>query len=105
MAQIEISPDGREIWEWASQLIRRISLTQKRRDLHDQIANVQNRCGSCAKWMIPQCPREKHDNRKGRRVGPHTNSFSCQQFEMDWKTEDLIKQWTNEIASIDEKLK
>lgn len=81
----EISPDGREIWDWASKLS---DLAQRRDDvrrLAAQIRNAETTCGSCSLWMTRSCPGERHNN-KGRSVGPSSMSPKCGQFNMDSRT-------------------
>lgn len=37
-----------------------------------------HRCGDCAKWMKPTCPRERHNNLTGRSIGPASLDIACQ---------------------------
>lgn len=76
----EISPDGREIWDWAAQLSARRHLVTKARELAEDI-RYTTRCGSCRLWMTKGCPREVHDNRRGRSVGPSMKAAVCASYD------------------------
>jgi len=79
----EISPDGREIWDWASKLSDLLQRRDEARRLAVQIRNMETTCGCCSRWMTSACPGERHDNKKGRSVGPSSMSAKCGQFDMD----------------------
>ena len=76
----ELSPDGREVWDWADRLSKRVSCADEIRTLSKQIFNMENQCGSCEKWMTRRCPAERHDNIRGRSVGPSSVKMKCGQF-------------------------
>ena len=78
----EISPDGREVWEWADRLSERVHLTDELRRAREQLHNTLHTCGSCTRWMTRGCPRERHDNRTGRSVGPSSGAIKCGEFVM-----------------------
>jgi hypothetical protein len=78
----DISPDGREVWAWADRLSERVHLTDELQRAKLQLHNTLNTCGSCARWMTRDCPREKHDNRTGRSTGPSCAAIKCSAFVM-----------------------
>ena len=79
----EISPDGREIWDWASKLSDLAQRRDEAAKLAVQIRNMETTCGCCSRWMTRDCPRERHDNKKGRSVGPSSMHAKCGQFDMN----------------------
>lgn len=78
----EISPDGREIWDWASRLSDAVHRADEAKRLAQQIRNAETQCGGCEFWMTRSCPRERHDNIKGRSSGPSSQALKCSQFVM-----------------------
>lgn len=78
----EISPDGREIWDWAARLSAQAHRADEIRRLSTQIRNAETQCGGCAYWMTRQCPREQHSNKTGRSTGPSSQSLKCVEFVM-----------------------
>jgi len=54
--------------------------------------------------MVPYCPKEKHDNKKGHSVGPNMNGYICQQFELKETTLALIGEWRGELADIERQI-
>lgn len=78
----EISPDGREVWDWAARLSDEVQRREEIRALAVQIRNMETQCGNCADWMTRACPREQHSNTTGRSTGPSSQSVKCQQFHM-----------------------
>lgn len=78
----EISSDGKEIWDWASRLSDQVAKAHKTRTLIAQIVELKTTCGSCNLWMTRSCPREVHDNRKGRSSGPSCRAIKCEKFVM-----------------------
>lgn len=72
----EISPDGREIWDWAAQLSKRRHLVTKAKNLAEDIRYIR-RCGACQMWMTKKCPREVHSNKTGRWTGPSMKADPC----------------------------
>ena len=77
-----VSPDGREIWDWAAKLSAEVHRRDETRRLAIQIRNSETLCGNCADWMTRACPRESHSNTTGRSTGPSSLSLKCQQFRM-----------------------
>jgi hypothetical protein len=85
----DISPDGREIWDWAARLSDQVQRADEIKRLRQQITNAETQCGSCAHWMTGQCPREQHGNKTGR-TGPSSLSVKCEKFSMPaWQTKEL----------------
>lgn len=78
----EISPDGKEIWDWALKLSAAVHRADEIRKLRQQIRNMESQCGSCSSWMTKACPKEKHSNKTGRSTGPSSQSIKCTQFAM-----------------------
>jgi hypothetical protein len=95
-----ISGDGREIWDWAAGFSRKICLLDKQNTLSRRIANLKIKCGSCSRWMKNSCPKERLDNRKGHKVGPHCDSHICGEFEMSKITEQLIAELQQEFDNL-----
>ena len=96
----EISPDGREIWDWAAKLS---DIAQRRDDAHKlaiRIRNMETTCGSCSRWMTRSCPGERHDNKKGRSVGPSSMSPKCGQFDMDSLTRRELGPAQEKLAAL-----
>ena len=51
----EVSPDGREIWDWAAKLSDAVHRADRARNLRADIAGIQRKCGSGTRWMhLPQ---------------------------------------------------
>lgn len=87
---IAISPDGREIWDWAARLAAQAHRADEVRRITHQIKNAETQCGSCTHWMTRQCPREKHNNQTGRNTGPSSQSPKCDKFSMlPWQSKEL----------------
>ena len=86
----EISPDGREIWDWAAKLSAQVHRADEIKRLTQQIKNAETQCGSCTHWMTRQCPREQHSNKTGRSTGPSSQSLKCEKFAMpQWQAKEL----------------
>lgn len=86
----EISPDGREVWDWAARLSEHTQRLQRRREVWAAIVEGESTCGSCRKWMTGACPRERQDNRLGHKVGPSCKASKCDQFDMNkWDSDRL----------------
>lgn len=79
----EISPDGREVWDWAARLSHRSDQVHRLKELRAAIQEQENTCGSCNLWMTDSCPRERQDNRKGHKVGPSCKSPKCDKHSMN----------------------
>ncbi|KAA9173024.1 hypothetical protein F3K36_16395 [Delftia sp. BR1] len=97
----EISPDGREIWDWAGRLSDRVHRTHEARQLRERISAMESECGSCSRWMTNSCPKEVHDNRKGRKVGPSSRAMKCQQFEMSSLTAGELEKAKAKLAQVE----
>ncbi len=77
----EISGDGRELWDWAGKFSEAVHRRDSIRTLNIRIAAIGTRCGDCDKWMkSKECPAERHDNAKGRSVGPSCEGRICGSF-------------------------
>lgn len=72
-----VSPDGREIWDWAAKLSEATQRAQKIRELRADILRRPRECGSCQKWMTRSCPKEH--NAGGRTRGPSMKAPICGQ--------------------------
>jgi hypothetical protein len=83
----DISPDGREIWQWAEDLAGHCARADKIRTLKQRTAKIGTRCGDCANWMTKSCPKERPGTgkRSGYSVGPSCNDSICSKFALkDW---------------------
>lgn len=79
----DISPDGREVWDWAARLSAYTHRQDELRRLTKEISQIGTKCGDCYNWMKSSlCPRETRNN-AGRRVGPSMNEFVCSNFQED----------------------
>ena len=86
----EISPDGREAWDWAARLSAQARRTDEVKRLTHQIKNAETQCGSCTHWITRQCPREQYNNKTGRNTGPSSQSLKCEKFAMPpWQAKEL----------------
>lgn len=75
----EISPDGREIWDWAHRLSAEAHRAQRIREVQEKLRRVGRRCGDCDNWMkSSQCPREV--NVRGMNRGPSCEAPICGKF-------------------------
>lgn len=102
---IEISNDGREVWDWAHKLSERVQLIDKLKRLRGQAHTVRNTCGSCTAWMTRDCPKEVHDNRSGRYNGPSSGATKCSRFSMSNTYSKMIERIDSEILSVELQLK
>lgn len=96
-----ISPDGREVWDWAAKMSQHIHRQAKIRELQAGIRDLQPRCGTCYLWMKSgMCPRETR-NANGRRVGPSMSGYPCEKHdEESWVTK-LREGRRAEIAALE----
>lgn len=68
-----------EVFDWAARFSEATHRRARLADLRREIATI--RCGDCDKWMkSSECPREKHDMRKGRSYGPTCVAPICAVF-------------------------
>ena len=82
-----MSPDGREVWDWAGKMPEYTYNIHKRRELWAEIVKCGTVCGDCDKWMKSRsCPREHNVNGMSR--GPSMNDSICPEF--------VEKQWVSE---------
>jgi hypothetical protein len=95
-----ISPDGREVWDWASRLSDATQKAHEIRELQSKIRRMQNECGSCSLWMTSSCPREVHDNRRGRSSGPSCSAIKCSNFIMDSSHATMIQSATIRLEEL-----
>jgi hypothetical protein len=96
----QISPDGREVWDWADRLSEYTQRLHRRRELAARIRAAETECGSCIKWMTRSCPRERHDNQRGRSVGPSSRDLKCQEFAMSASHEKHLAAAREEYAAL-----
>jgi hypothetical protein len=76
----EISPDGREVWDWAGKLSEHTHRLDRIRKLRARIIVIGSVCGDCDKWMkSSQCPREV-STMSGYNKGPSCGEFKCNSF-------------------------
>lgn len=101
----DISPDGREVWDWAKRMSHRMHLSQRAGDLRRSIADNASRCGSCQHWKLDSCPREKHDNRIGRKRGPSSGDYKCHLFVMAGHTAEWLDGQRAELARVESVLR
>ena len=74
-----VSPDGRELWDWAGRLSEHVHREDRLRKLRARIAPIGTRCGDCDKWMKSSlCPQERNVN--GYTRGPSCEGLKCAQF-------------------------
>lgn len=77
-----VSPDGREIWDWAGRFSEHVHRQDRIRRLSADIAQIGRRCGDCDLWMKSRdCPREHNVN--GRNHGPSCADPICFKFVED----------------------
>jgi hypothetical protein len=100
----EISPDGREVWDWAANLSDRVALVARHKEIRAAILDAESTCGSCSLWMTSACPREVHDNRKGHKVGPSCKSPKCAGHVMQSWDVQRIEGLKTELSQIETKL-
>ena len=100
----ECSPDGREIWDWAGRLGARVAAVDELARLQRQAHTARTTCGSCQTWMTRRCPREVHDNRKGRSQGPSSMSVKCDSFAMTTSAAASVTRAESEIAALQQRL-
>ena len=96
-----VSNDGKEIWDWAAKMGDFAHQQQKKRELRQQIAEIENTCGSCRLWMTSSCPRETHNNKTGRSQGPSMRAQKCGEFSMTKSDADLLEKGKAELASLE----
>jgi hypothetical protein len=96
----EASPDGREVWDWASRLSDHTFRLHRIRELSASIRSCESECGSCSKWMTKGCPRERHDNRIGRNVGPSSRDMNCAEFTMSASSAQWLASLRDELAAL-----
>ena len=96
----EISPDGREVWDWAARFSDRAHTLDEIARLGKQAHNARNTCGSCTAWMTDACPRERHDNRTGRKQGPSSMAIKCDRFSMSASDAAGAAQAEEKIAAL-----
>ena len=94
----EVSPDGREIWDWAAKLSDAVHRADRARNLRADIAGIQRKCGSCTMWMTRTCPKERNVN--GRSQGPSMNAPICGRFTMKASSAELLEKWRTELAAL-----
>ncbi len=76
----QISNDGREIFDWATNIGNAVAKQQRINELKNAIHKPAT-CGACNKWMCSSlCPREVHQ-KNGHYIGPSMNGTICNLFE------------------------
>lgn len=96
-----VSNDGREIWDWAGRLGEWTARQHRKQELRRAILQSKE-CGSCDFWMTSSCPREKHDNRLGRSVGPSCRGAICEKFSMKSWDVERVEKLQAELASLED---
>lgn len=71
-----------DVWGLADQFSARVHTLHELKELRTQVHNMRNTCGSCTAWMTNACPRERHDNRTGRKHGPSSMAIKCDSFSI-----------------------
>ena len=75
----QVSPSGRELWDWATRFSDHIHRRDEIARLTREIAQIGRTCGDCYSWMKSrECPREK--NVGGISRGPSCKEPICKQF-------------------------
>jgi hypothetical protein len=93
----EISPDGGEIWDWASRFSEHIHRQARIRELAADIA--RSGCGDCKNWMKSrECPKEHNVNGYSR--GPSRNAPICSLFVEEPRTAELRQKRRDELARL-----
>lgn len=96
----EISPDGREVFDWALRFSDHTQRIHRRREVWTAIQHGESQCGTCKKWMTDACPRERQDNTKGRKVGPSAGALKCDQHDMSAWDRNRIDGLKREYAAL-----
>lgn len=95
-----VSPDGREIWDWAAKLSEARQRVQKIRELRSEIARRPRECGSCQKWMTHSCPKEH--NVGGRPRGPSMKAPICGQHILKDYDAKRLDELRAELAALEQ---
>lgn len=75
----QISPNGREVWDWADRFSEHVHTQDKIRKLRAAVFQQGRTCGDCSNWMKSRlCPKER--NVKGMTRGPSSGDLKCNQF-------------------------
>lgn len=94
----QVSPDGREIWDWAAKLSEHTQRQGKIRQLKAEIAKPL-RCGDCYWWMKSRdCPREVNVN--GRNRGPSMNDWPCSKMQETKESAGLRERRKTELEKL-----
>lgn len=93
----DISPDGHEVWDWATRLSKIMGADQRIFDLRNSIANYTDKCGECTKWMTLQCPLEVKSRAAGRVGYPHMNMPACAEYVETASTTTRLKELRGEL--------
>ena len=79
-----VSPDGKEIWDWAADFSAHIHRRDRIMRLERDIAKIGTRCGDCFNWMkSSRCPREKNINGMSRGPSMGAPVGACPKFQLD----------------------
>lgn len=97
----QISPDGREIWDWGVRLSEHIHRMDRIRVLKADINRIKRECGSCEYWMTRACPKEKHDNQRGVSRGPSMGALICDKFIMKGSSAETMSRWEDELKTLE----
>lgn len=82
-----ISPNGKEVWDWAAKFSEHVHRQDKIHKLKAEIA-APLRCGDCYWWMKSRdCPREVNVN--GRYRGPSAGDTPCAKMQETKQSIDL----------------
>jgi hypothetical protein len=74
-----------QVFGWADRMSDYTQRLHRARELSAAIRDGENRCGSCQKWLIDDCPRERRGPNGQKLGGPSCQAIKCDQFAMkDW---------------------
>ena len=99
----EVSPDGREIWDWAVKIGEHAHRLARINELREAIRRCGAECGDCDKWMISsECPRERPGTgkRSGYSTGPTMSDRICGEYVEKSHTTQRRAEYTRELESL-----
>jgi hypothetical protein len=98
----EISPDGKEIWDWADRFSKHVHRQDRIAKLTREIAKIGRVCGDCSNWMKSrQCPKEH--NVGGISRGPSCEGPTCKSFVETSAATTRRDQLSAELAALEMK--
>lgn len=78
---------------------KRIQYMIDLRTIETQMQNVTEKCGGCAKWWTPDCPRE-WTNKRGQKQVPSGTSNKCGQFVLSGSAKKSLELAERKIIEI-----